>query len=266
MEILQQFLKILSDGLTGSIIGITGILIAIATIFIARKRKLVVYYYKKTRVMKNFENQIDGLEINYNGQPISNLTSTRIAIWNNGREVVRRDDVARKDPITIHFREMIIGEPTISFALSDSSEIELAYHQNKITLYFDHLEFGEGAVIQVFHTLDSTGEMAQDNPPINKQFYITGKIIGAKKIEWKHQTRRSLLDAIPALGVLAVLILIYLLSLLEIELVNPDDESRMLLMMIVGYVLTLAFSFRRVFSKKIAEISGNSCTNVVDML
>ena len=96
---------------------------------------------------------MEGLEIKYNGNPIKNLAVTRIVIWNKGRDPIKREDIAPKDPIAIHFREDVIGDPTVSPpAQTSPNNVSLKKENRKIIIDFDFLDFEDGAIIQVFHT------------------------------------------------------------------------------------------------------------------
>ncbi|KAA3618435.1 MAG: hypothetical protein D8M58_13305 [Calditrichaeota bacterium] len=68
-------------------------------------------YYKKSQREKspnyvldslNIFNQelgiIDGLSFSYKDKTVKNLTQSKFIIWNEGKETVKRDDIAKKNP------------------------------------------------------------------------------------------------------------------------------------------------------------------------
>lgn len=146
---INEIIKIANTGLFGLIVGA---LISILLHYANRKRKILVYSYKTQILIRGFRNEVDGLEITYNGDPIKNLATTNIGIWNKGRDPIRREDIAPREPVAIHFREEIIGDPIILFSKTPASYVSVNKENRKIIIDFDFLDFEDGAVIQVFHT------------------------------------------------------------------------------------------------------------------
>lgn len=149
---MSEIVKILNTGYFGSALGLLGLLAAAITFYASRKRKILVYEYRTQILIRGFENEVDGLEIKYNGNPIKNLATTNIGIWNQGRDPIRREDIAPRDPIAIHFREEIVGDPIILFSKTPASYVSAKKENRKIIVDFDFLDFEDGAIIQVFHT------------------------------------------------------------------------------------------------------------------
>ena len=84
-----------------------GIILAVIFYVRSKKDKKPQYALGSSKLIRNFVSKIDGLEIKYGGQPISNLTSTRVGFWNSGKQTIRRADIASADPLLIKVKEGI---------------------------------------------------------------------------------------------------------------------------------------------------------------
>jgi hypothetical protein len=111
------------------------------------------------------------IEVMFQGSHIGNLTSTKLALWNNGRATITQDDIANSDPLRLVTSngarilavDLIAGnEPANSFEVDLQSEGDLAF------INFDFIDYKQGAVFNVYHT----GTSMQD-------IDIVGTIIGA---------------------------------------------------------------------------------------
>jgi hypothetical protein len=115
------------------------------------------------------------LEIHYKGygEPITNLSITKIRFWNDGREPIKKADVVRAEPITIAIRDgYTILDETILQEKEKSNTFAISKNREKtiITLTFDHIARHEGVVLQVFHTGTS-----------NKDITIKGKLVDGNR-------------------------------------------------------------------------------------
>jgi hypothetical protein len=162
---ISEIIKWFGSGYFGSALGVIGILAGLATFYASRKRKILAYSYKQKAIIKDFKNEINGLEIKYNENLIEDLTSTNIGIWNKGRDPIKRGDIAPKAPIEIQFKENIIGDPTVLFIKTMENQINLSKKGKKIVVDFDFLDFEDGITIQVFHTSSLILESKQNIEP-----------------------------------------------------------------------------------------------------
>lgn len=149
-EAIKAVIQIANTGIFGVIVGI---ILAVGTIRYSDKKKLLTYAYKQKAVIQDFKNKINELEITYKGNPIKDLTLTSIGIWSKGRGIIKKSEIASKEPLEIHLSGDIVGDPVISFEKTPSNQISLKKKGRKtIIIDFDFLEFEDGAVVQVFHT------------------------------------------------------------------------------------------------------------------
>jgi hypothetical protein len=90
----------------------------------------------------------------YGGQPVKNLTVTKLLFWNAGRETITGADVARADPLGIHVSDCEILDAKILRAKNPVNcfKLDWAGDPSFAELRFDYVDRDEGVVIQVLHT------------------------------------------------------------------------------------------------------------------
>jgi hypothetical protein len=86
------------------ILAVLGVALAIIFYFKGRKVKLPCYAVRSTNIVRNLVSKIESLEMLYSGEPIENLTVTKFAFWNAGRDTIDRRDIASADPLTFHVK------------------------------------------------------------------------------------------------------------------------------------------------------------------
>ncbi|MGF1519442.1 MAG: hypothetical protein ACFCVB_16800 [Nodosilinea sp.] len=86
---MNQLLEFLNQGWVGSLLGIVGIATGYLFFLASQKRKILRYEINTNILIKNFEHEIDELQISYHNKPIKNLATTKIYLWNAGRDVIR---------------------------------------------------------------------------------------------------------------------------------------------------------------------------------
>ena len=59
-------------------------------------------YEVTTNVLVSSDGPADDIIILYKGQPVPEIRSTQIKIWNGGSEAIRRDDIAKSKPLVVH--------------------------------------------------------------------------------------------------------------------------------------------------------------------
>ena len=164
-------------GITSLIIAVLGVALAIIFYIKGKKVKLPCYTFRSNNIVKDLFSRIGPLEMRYSGQQIENLTVTKIAFWNAGRDTINNQDVASADPLTVHVKEgykildtKILHEknPTNQFSTTTSED------RSYFTLQFDYVDKGEGVVILFFHT----GLSSED-------IEIGGRIKGAGELIYK---------------------------------------------------------------------------------
>lgn len=157
-----------------AIVTILSFLAAIFLYFKAKKVKKPRYAIRSINFLKDSANKIEGLQIMYSSQPVQNVTITKVAFWNDGNETINGNDIANADPIEIRLKEgFMILESKIIYEKNNANLLTIQKAENDTILYikFDYLDRGEGAVIQLLHTGNSSEDVI-----------ISGTIKGVGKV------------------------------------------------------------------------------------
>ena len=176
-------------GFVGFIMAILGFASAIIIYIKVKNVKSPCYAVQSRNIVRDFVSKIDTLEMLYSGKPIENLTATKIAFWNAGRDTINSQDIASTDPLTVHVKKgcKILDTKVLYMKnLVNRFSITTADDLSNITLNFEYLDKEEGAIIQILHT----GKSSED-------IEIRGTIKGAGKPVQKHVPK--LREAVPIL-------------------------------------------------------------------
>ena len=130
---------------------------------------------RSTPVITSSHRSVEGLKIWYRGQQVSTLTVSTILLWNAGRGTLDKTDIVSANPPRIAAKEgAMILDGTVVEVNNPSSDFntQLDAEGNNLTLSFEYLNSGDGAVIRVIHTGPSAGNI-----------HITGALKGVKAIK-----------------------------------------------------------------------------------
>ncbi|WP_417361266.1 hypothetical protein [Gallaecimonas pentaromativorans] len=153
--------------------------------FISKKEKKPLYNIKHFDLVRGKLKTLDSVRISYRGEDIDDLTLTRVAFWNKGRDTIEQRDIAQSDPLRITVPEgKKILEVNIDYVHNPVNDIKCSISKDRLSalLTFDYLHTLEGCVLTVFHTA------------IGSQVEINGTIKGAGKIRNGVIEKDSLID------------------------------------------------------------------------
>jgi hypothetical protein len=127
------------------------------------------YSYNSNQLIKDFTQQIDGLNISYKSESIESLTVTKYVFWNKGNETINYSDFPSTSKLKIKIKkDFKILDSNIIFTKNDINNVKCELINNEeVLLMFDYLDKGEGFVVQLIHT-----------SPNNKDLYVDGTIKG----------------------------------------------------------------------------------------
>lgn len=83
------------------LLAIISIILAIYFYIKSKKEKKPVYSLKTTQLINDNVSSIEKLEIFFAGNTLENLSLTKFAFWNAGRETIKETDIVNADPIKI---------------------------------------------------------------------------------------------------------------------------------------------------------------------
>jgi hypothetical protein len=118
------------------------------------------------------------LEISYHGQEVSNLTVTKFAFWNHGRDPIRQEDIPTAAPILIKTKggAKILDAKVIQFTTAEN-KFAINADADACGIGFEYLGEKDGAIVQLLHT----GRSSQD-------IEVVGTVIGAGKPVWVRES------------------------------------------------------------------------------
>lgn len=139
----------------------------------------IFYYFKSLRVRKPryavrttalisaSKARISALKITFDGydQPITNLSVTNLAFFNDGKETIRREDIA--SPLTLYIEDDVILDAALIQHTTEDNEFDITSNNTSATITFRYVDFDEGALFQILHTGKS------------EDITLDGKIMGA---------------------------------------------------------------------------------------
>jgi hypothetical protein len=184
---MNQIFLLICNPVFGGIVGLLGILVGLAGILIARRDHSLqpIYTQRDITLIEDKKVFEDSVQVLFQGKALPDLTVTRIAFWNNGREVINWNDVAQIDPI----RVVLLGDSEILEAkmifqkkLANNFIVSKSEDNKELLIKFDYIDKSEGAIFQIFHTGKNEG------------LVVRGTIKGCKTI--KKSSNDSFIESI----------------------------------------------------------------------
>ncbi len=134
------------------------------------------YFYKKShrlthatytvrtiRLLNNAVKKLPTLNILHGTQPVTSLSISKIALWNDGSDTINSDSIAKNNGLRV-----IIAPPyeilgaDIQFEKNRSNDfrISLSEDRRSINIDFDYFDREEGVVLQLYHTGQSSTDVS----------------------------------------------------------------------------------------------------------
>jgi hypothetical protein len=154
-----------------------GIVLSFYFYYKSRKFKRPVYIVKTLNLVKEKIQKIETVQILYKGEKVDNLSISKIALWNEGKETISTNDVANSSPIKINIKdglEILEAEIIYQKNISNDFKIEINEDYKFLLVKFDFFDFEEGVVLKIFHTGSSSSDL-----------FLSGTVKSVKKITRK---------------------------------------------------------------------------------
>lgn len=163
---MDELIEILSGGpwlnLVFFFLALAGVTVTIFFSLRGRKEKEPRFNSRTHVLIEDHVTKIEEVKILYLGEPVRNLTLTKFALWNKGRDPINRSDVAPQDPLRIEAQDdcKILGAE-ISFIAVGVNNFDLTRSENgkHVGLNFDYFANNEGLVVNIFHTGKNDGDL-----------------------------------------------------------------------------------------------------------
>lgn len=154
---LRDVLEVLNLAWVGTLIGVLGVAVAVATYVLSRRRKMLAYRTRGIHLIGNADPGLPSdITIQYRGQTVPRVTRSFLVIWNEGEETITRSDIASADPLVVDVgpeAKILRVMPTkITRTVTQVSAHDLPESPNKALIDFDFLDTKDGAVLEILHT------------------------------------------------------------------------------------------------------------------
>lgn len=135
-------------------VGIFGILLAIRSYFVPWKRKQPCFSITSNNLISDFTSQLKPLKITFSNKKIENLTVTKIAFWNAGRQTIDNSDIPENEQITIKTNEHYQILDSVFLYKTERNDVSkiLSRNRKELLLKFDYFDKDDGVVMQIIHT------------------------------------------------------------------------------------------------------------------
>ena len=137
------------------IVGVLSLITGFIFFVKSKKIKSPVYLSRTTRLIYRSIDQIDKLEILYDGVKQPAMTITKLAFWNKGRETIQSQDLTSKDQLRIEIdKEYDILSCDILTQTKKANDFraEITEDKRSIIVNFDYLDYQDGVVLKIRHT------------------------------------------------------------------------------------------------------------------
>ncbi|MEN2750379.1 hypothetical protein AAIR29_01900 [Psychrobacter sp. FBL11] len=155
------------------IIAVVSVLISISLYIRSKKEKKLVFIAKSYELIENSTSSIENLTIKYGEESVEVLTLTKLSFWNNGKATIDFNDIVKSDRLRVELPKNVrVYNAVIEMPAKKSNSIKLDIVDNKITIEFEFLDYGDGAIVIFYHS----GSNEQG-------VHLTGTLKGALPIE-----------------------------------------------------------------------------------
>lgn len=141
---------------------------------LSKRDKAPRFSMRSQNLVRGLSSRVADVSVRFEGyaEPVKNLTVTRVHIWNAGRGTITPADVAADRPIALRVKSGVILSAHKIHEADPSNRFEVICNAERTvaTLTFDHIDWREDVIIQVFHTGTGPNDLEVD-----------GKIRGAGK-------------------------------------------------------------------------------------
>lgn len=167
-------------------LSIISVLASIYFFLKSKKTKKPFYLQRTFPIIEDSLSAIDGLDIRFGDERLKRLTLSKISFWNSGHATIEWNDVASKDIVRIELPEdEKIISAKVEFVKRDANNISVHIDGRYAFINFDFIDFGDGALIELYHTA-----------PSHKELLFKGTIKGSEPLKPGEYGQDILLDKI----------------------------------------------------------------------
>ena len=152
---MQEFIRFLSQGWVGTIVGTGGAALAL---FLYRRSRIpgIIAFQSHNLSMIGGSDAVFPADITvlYRKTPVPRLTSSTVWFWNAGKKTVKGEDIVSLDPLCFRFGGEVLNvrikkmtRKSVQIKADNSGDIG-----NKVRCSFEFLDPGDGGIMEVLHT------------------------------------------------------------------------------------------------------------------
>ena len=191
---------------------LTALSFVLAFIFYSKSKrdKILKFDIRSYNLIKDSINKFDLLKIEYDGQKIDNLTISKVAVWNSGKEAVRKSDIPVMSPICVKSNDGIILNSSIIAQSNISNMFSCNISDNKdcVIIDFDFIDYDNAAIIEFLHT--------------SSNLSVSGCVIGGKGIS--KSTFAKLAPVIRKKSIVGLIITTILFIIVDIAVISNFND------------------------------------------
>jgi len=139
----------------GWLLTVVGIIVGIVVLVLYDQKRAPRYAVLNRQLISHEQSDIEDVEIRYRGQrePITQLSSAQVLIWNSGRKAIKKNDVSSTLRLCI-LEGCKILRAEIEFRTQDANKFEVAKNRKKtkVNIDFKYMNKGDGVILSIIHT------------------------------------------------------------------------------------------------------------------
>jgi hypothetical protein len=157
MSWIDGVLSFMGKSWLGTVLGILGLVVALATYLWTRKRTSLSFVHLGEHLLGSASDALPpAIVVQYEGISIPRLTKSVLILWNSGENTVMGADIAAKDPLRFEIGDdgqiLSISVLKTSRSVNDFSLLPAGERMNEAEFNFDFLDTSDGVVVEILHT------------------------------------------------------------------------------------------------------------------
>lgn len=144
------------------LLAILGIFFTVYFYLKSQRVRKPMYVMRTVNLVRENIQKMGRINILYDGKAVNNLSVTKIALWNDGKETVNNSDVAKKNPLKLSIRNdcaFLDVEMIYQKNPSNGFDVSISEDHKFVNITFDYFDFEEGIVLQTFHTGNKSSDI-----------------------------------------------------------------------------------------------------------
>lgn len=137
------------------VIGVVTLPLSIYLYLRQKRERKPRFDHRSYEIIENLSSKITGIDVTYGGNSIPNLTITKIAFWNVGRETITTSDIPEKEPLGVRFDEGTeILDSSVVYQSTEANNFSItsAKGLNECEIGFDYIDCDDYVIFQILHS------------------------------------------------------------------------------------------------------------------